>query len=141
MRASLGCMCHVPGTDCFTSSPKDAAQDAPTHWIEKLIGLFTVQDEPTYLAEKLSGLCKAQSAPTPWVEKLSVLFIVQAAPTHWVEKQRWSGIVVCLSAYSLGRRHRMDLEGLVSWQRRVRTHCIFTILVAVFSYLFKWIFP
>ena len=32
-RTNLNCMCHVPGTNGFTSPPKDAVQDAPTHWV------------------------------------------------------------------------------------------------------------
>ena len=26
-------LCHAPRTNGFTSTPKDAAQDAPTHWV------------------------------------------------------------------------------------------------------------
>ena len=32
-RTNLNWMCHVPGTDGFTSPPKDAVQGAPTHWV------------------------------------------------------------------------------------------------------------
>ena len=32
-RTNLNWMCRVPGTDGFTSPPKDAVQGAPTHWV------------------------------------------------------------------------------------------------------------
>ena len=44
-RADLNCKCHAPRTDDFTSPPKDAVQDAPTHCVEKLSGLLTAVEE------------------------------------------------------------------------------------------------
>ena len=59
-RGDLNCKRHAPGTDGFKSLLKDAAQDAPTQWVEQLNGHLTVQVVPTHWVETMSKCTKLQ---------------------------------------------------------------------------------